>query len=161
MLKDFRRRQQVSRRGEAHERWRLYESKAGKVPKELEEMFSGIPHARQVKRMPKVPVLTEGENETLRRALKAIERHGIKRVERAVGLEGDVPPNIVPVVAARPLMELKVKSSKHNPRFIYVDCSDVAVFLDAFKKKTQKLEKKDIERSVNRNADLRIRGECS
>lgn len=124
-------------------------------------MFSGIPHARQVKRTPKVPALTTVENEILRRALNAIEKHGIKRVERAVGLEGEVPPNIVPVVAARPLMELKVKSSKHNPRFIYVDCNDVAVFLDAFKKKTQKLEKKDIKRSADRYADLKSRGECS
>ena len=72
-----------------------------------------------------------------------------------------MPPNIVPVVAARPLMELKVKSSQHNPRFIYVDCNDVAVFVDAFKKKAQKLEKKDIKRSADRYADLKSRGECS
>lgn len=58
-------------------------------------------------------------------------------------------------------MELKVKSSQHNPRFIYVDCNDVAVFVDAFKKKTQKLEKKDIKRSADRYADLKSRGECS
>lgn len=58
-------------------------------------------------------------------------------------------------------MELKVKSSQHNPRFIYDDCNDVAVFVDAFKKKTQKLEKKDIKRSADRYADLKSRGECS
>ena len=144
MLKDFKRRQEAARRDEAPKRWRLYESRAGNVPKELEEMFSGIPRARQGNRRPKVPVLTTVENEILERSLKAIERHGIRRVEKAVALEGSVPPNIVPVVGAKPLMELKVKSSKHNPRFIYVDCNDVAVFLDAFKKKRRNFPRKTL-----------------
>lgn len=80
---------------------------------------------------------------------------------KAVDLDGNVPPNIVPVVGAKPLTELRVKTSTHNPRFIYVHCSDVAVFLDAFPKKSQELAKQHIDRSVKRYVDLKSRGECS
>jgi len=162
MLKDHKRRQQAARRGEAPGRWRLYETAAGKVPKELEEMFSGIPNVKQVKRIPKVPALTKGENSQLKSYLRFIETNGVKRLERVTDPQGEVVPKVERISGAKgPLLEMKVKSFMHNPRFIYVDCNDVAVFLDAFKKKTQKLLKIDIERSDNRYADLKSRGECS
>lgn len=124
-------------------------------------MFSGIADARQVKRRPKVPMLTKSENSQLKNYLGFIETHGVKALERVADPEGQVVPNVVRIVNAKgPLMEMKVKSSQHNPRFIYVDYNEVAVFLDAFKKKTQKLLKKDIERSEKRYADLKTRGEC-
>lgn len=162
MLKDHKLRQQAARRGAAPERWRLYESRAGKVPKELEEMFSGIANAKQVTRIPKVPALTPGENSQLKSYLKFIETNGVKVLEKVTDPKGEVVPKVDRIKSAKgPLLEMKVKSSMHNPRFIYVDCNDVAVFLDAFKKKTQKLLKKDIERSENRYADLKSRGDCS
>lgn len=161
MLKDLKHRQRIVRRGEGPQRWRLYESEAGKVPKGLEEMFSGIPNAKQVKRVPKVPMLTKSENSQLKSYLAFIDAHGAKALERVTDPQGKVVPKVVHVIGARgPLLEMKVKSSQHNPRFIYVDCSDVAVFLDAFKKKSQKLPKKNIERSEKRYADLTTRGEC-
>lgn len=125
-------------------------------------MFSGIESAKQVTRKPKVPVLTTAENSVLKASLQFINRHGITRFEKVVDPEGLVPPTIERIKAAKgPLMELKVKSRAHNPRFIFVDCNDVAIFLDAFKKKAQKLTKKDIAPSEKRYVDLKTRGECS
>lgn len=161
MLRDHKLRQQAARRGEALARWRLYETEAGNVPKDLAVMFSGIERARQVKKRPKKPVLTPAENAVLDKSLQFIERHGLKKFESVTDPRGEVPPNVTPVVAAKgPLMELKVKSAAHNPRFIYVDCDGVVVFLDAFKKKTQKLAKQDIVRSEERYASMKARGEC-
>jgi len=125
-------------------------------------MFSGIPNVKQVRRIPKVPALTKDENSQPKSYRKFIKTNGVKKLERVTDPQGEMVPKVERIRGAKgPLLEMKVKSSMHNPRFIYVDCNDVAVFLDAFKKKTQKLPKKDIERSENRYADLKSRGECS
>lgn len=161
MLKDHKLRQQAARRGEAPIRWKLYETEAGKVPKDLAEMFSGIERAGQVARKPKVSLLTEAENAVLDRSLRFIERHGIGNLARVTNTSGEVPPTVERIAGAKgQLVELKIRSAAHNPRFIYVDCHNVAVFLDAFKKKQQRLARKDIARSEDRYVDLRTRGEC-
>lgn len=161
MLKAHKRRQQAARRGETRVGWKLYETEAGKVPKDLAEMFSGIKRSEQVIRRPKVPVLTTAENAVLDKSLRFIERHGISNFARVSNEDGAVPPTIERIAGAKgPLVEMKINSAAHNPRFIFVDCHGVAVFLDAFKKKEQKLARKDIARSDDRYTDLRTRGEC-
>ena len=60
--------------------------------------------------------------------------------------------------AKGPLIELKIKSAEHNPRFLLVSCSDAAVFLTAFMKKTQKLRRTDIKRADERFQT--IKDEC-
>ena len=49
-----------------------------------------------------------------------------------------------------PVLAVKIKSAHNNPRFLFVACSDVAVFLTACKKKTQKLRRVDIARADER-----------
>lgn len=161
MLQRHKLRQQAARRGSGPEHWKLYETEKGNVPKGLGEMFSGINRAKQVIARPKKPVLTAAENAVLDRTLKFIERHGINRLQKVTPQRGLVSPHIQRIRTARgPLMELKIRSTAHNPRFIYVVCQSTAVFLDAFKKKAQKLARKEIRRSSDRYIDLKQRGEC-
>jgi phage-related protein len=66
-------------------------------------------------------------------------------------VEGEVTPATEKVrTAKRPLIELKIHGARNNPRFLFVVCSDVAVFLTAFAKKSQKLRRPDVARADDR-----------
>ncbi len=61
--------------------------------------------------------------------------------------------------AKGPLFELEIQGGQHNPRFLFVMCSDVVVFLRAFVEKTQKLSRVGIARADDRFRTKRNR--CS
>ena len=48
------------------------------------------------------------------------------------------------------MIELKIHGARNNPRFLFVVCNDVAVFLTAFPKKSQKLCRVGIARADDR-----------
>ena len=149
MLRDLKRAQQAHRRGEAAPKWRLYESRAGKVPKDLVTMFAGIP-TPQIPNTAR-PVLTDGELGELAASLRFIDRHGARKLLSVSHVDGEVTPTTEKVKASKgPLIELKIRSAHNNPRFLFVVCSDAAVFLTAFKKKTNKLRRDDVSRADER-----------
>lgn len=149
MLRDLKRAQQAHRRGEAEPKWRLYVSPAGKVPKDLVTMFAGIP-TPQISDPPR-PFLTDRELAELGGIIGFIERHGARALLSVLHVRGEETPATEKVRAARGLLiELEIQSAHNDPRFLFVVCSDVAVFLTAFKKKTQKLRRQDIARADER-----------
>jgi len=148
VLHDLRRAQHAQRRGKRGPRWRLYESPTGKVPKDLVTMFAGIP-TPQIASPPR-PFLTDGERGALSEVLGFIDRHGARRL-LSVAVDGEVTPATEKVKTAKaPLIELKIHSARNNPRFLFVVCHDVAVFLTAFAKKSQKLSRADVARAEDR-----------
>ncbi len=75
-------------------------------------------------------------------------------------VHGEATPTTEKVKTARgPLTELKISSARNNPRFLFVVSNDVAVFLAAFAKKTQRLPRTDIARADDRY--LNMKGGCS
>ncbi len=120
-------------------------------------MFAGI-STSQMPNPPRV-ILTPVENEVLRRSLDFIDRHGFRRLEAVSDETGSTPPRIKKIKSAVGLCELKIQTGNNNPRFVFVDCNGIALFLDAFRKKQQKLSKKDIERSEERYKT--VRGDCT
>jgi phage-related protein len=149
VLRDLKHAQQNHRRLRASSKWRLYETPTGNVPKDLVTMFAGIPTPQIPS--PPAPILTAGERGELAATLGFIDRHGARRLLSVTAVNGEATPRTEKVKAAKgPLIELKIKSAEHNPRFLLVDCSDVAVFLSAFMKKTRKLARADIDRADKR-----------
>ena len=149
MLRDLVRGQRAHRRGSGGPRWRLYETPAGNVPKDLVVMFAGIVNAQIPGSLR--PALTDREVGELDAVLRFIDRHGARDLLYVTRLQGDATPVTEKVKAAKgPLIELKIRSGQNNPRFLFVVCSDVAVFLAAFKKKTRKLSRQDIDRADSR-----------
>lgn len=149
MLRDLKHAQQTHRRARATPGWRLYETPKGNVPKDLVTMFAGIP-TPQIPSPPR-PVLADAERGELAATLAFIDRHGARKLLSVAAVDGKATPRTEKVKAAKgPLIELKIKSAEHNPRFLLVTCSDEAVFLTAFMKKTQKLRRTDIERADDR-----------
>jgi len=66
-------------------------------------------------------------------------------------IDGEATPAAEKVTTASgPVIELKIHSAQSNPRFLFVVCNDVAVFLTAFEKKTQKLRRADVARAEDR-----------
>ena len=149
MLRDLKHAQQTHRRTRAPSKWRLYETPTGNVPKDLVTMFAGIPTPQIPS--PPAPVLTAGERGELAATLGFIDRQGARKLLSVAAVDGEATPRTEKVKSAKgPLIELKIKSAEHNPRFLLVNCSDVAVFLTAFMKKTQKLRRADVERADER-----------
>lgn len=149
MLRDLKRAQQAQRRGGGAPKWRLYESPTGGVPKDLVTMFAGIP-IPQIARPPR-PFLTDGELGALSEVLGFIERYGARTLLGVTRVDGETTPATQKVKSAKgPLIELKIQSGRHDPRFLFVVCNGVAVFLTAFPKKTQKLRRVDIARADDR-----------
>ena len=127
----------------------FYESRNGKVPKDLVTMFAGMP-TPQIARSPR-PFLTDRERGTLSEVLGFIDRHGARILLSVADVAGEASPAIRTLTAARgPLFELKIQSAQHNPRFLFVLCNDAVVFLAAFAKKTQKLRRVDVARAADR-----------
>lgn len=149
MLRDLRRSKRAQRRGVRASRWCLYESPMGTVPKDLVTMFAGIA-TPQIVRSAR-PLLTDGERGALSEVLDFIDRHGIWKLLGVADTDGEVSPSIQKVRSAKgPLFELEIQGGRHNPRFLFVVCSDVVVFLTAFSKKRQKLRRVDIARADDR-----------
>ena len=66
-------------------------------------------------------------------------------------VEGEVTPATEKVRTAKgPLIELKTHGARNDPRFLFVVCSDVAVFLAAFAEKSQRLRRADVARADDR-----------
>lgn len=157
MLRDLKHAQQTSRRARATTKWRLYESPNGNVPKDLVKMFAGI-HTPQVPSPPR-PALTAAELGQLQATLGFIDRHGARKLLSVTAVTGEATPTTEKVKGARgPLIELKIKSAANNPRLLLVNCNDVAVFLAAFKKKTNKLPRAEIDRADDRY--LTMKDDC-
>lgn len=149
MLRELKHAQQAQRRGEGGPKWRLYESPTGKVPKDLVTMFAGIP-TPQISSPPH-QFLTDAELGALSTVVGFIDRHGARKLLSVTHVDGEATPATEKVKSAKgPLIELKIQSGQHNPRFLFVVCNDVAVFLTAFPKKTQKLRRVDIARADDR-----------
>jgi len=149
VLRDLKRAQHAHRRGEGAQKWRLYETPTGKVPKDLVTMFAGIPTPQIAD--PQHPFLTDGEIGALSEVLGFIDRHGARRLLGVAHFEGGVTPTTEKVRTAKaPLLELKIHSGRNNPRFLFVVCDDVAIFLTAFPKKAKKLRRADIARADGR-----------
>ena len=148
-MRDLTRAKRAHRRGEGAKAWRLYETRNGKVPKDLVTMFAGV-QTSQITRAPR-PSLTDRERGTLSEILGFIDRHGARRLLSVAAVAGDASPVIRKLTAVRaPLYELKIQSAHHNPRFLFVLCNDAVVFLAAFAKKTQKLRRVDVARATER-----------
>ena len=117
-------------------------------------MFAGIP-TEQIPRPPR-PFLTDGELGALSAVLGFIDRHGARRLLSVTHVHGEATPTTEKVKTARgPLIELKISSARNNPRFLFVVCNDVAVFLAAFAKKTQRLPRTDIARADDRYLNMK------
>lgn len=161
MLSRLKKQLQTSRRmEEGSRRWRLYTTKAGNVPKELLAMFAGV--LREEKDSGGLPeaMLTEVETEVLRQVLRFIDRHGVVKMQSVAAADDEAVPVIKSVAGAKGIRELKVQTSANNPRFLFAVCKERAVFLTAFKKKSQKLAKSDIDRARKRYKDWKKREGC-
>ena len=158
MLRDLERSQRAHRRAEGAPKWRLFETPTGRVPKDLVKMFAGIPNPQIPK--PPPPFLTDGELGALREILGFIDRHGVTKLLGVAHTQGEATPTTQKVKSARgPLIELKIRSGQHNPRFVFVICNDIAVFLTAFPKKAPKLRRVDVPRADDRYQTMKDR--CS
>jgi phage-related protein len=158
MPRDLRRAQLALRPTEGAARWRLFETPTGRVPKDLVTMFAGIPTPQISRTQP--PFLTARELGALSAVLGFIDRHGAKKLLSVADVEAETTPATEKVEFAKgPLIELEIQSGQHNPRFLFVVCSDVAVFLAAFPKKTQKLRHADVARADGRFRTMK--DECS
>lgn len=56
------------------------------------------------------------------------------------------------------IWEFRIRSRDNNPRFLFIDCRGIALFLDAFAKKRQKTSRRELQRS--RDRPKTVRGEC-
>lgn len=118
----------------------------GTVPKDVVTMFAGIATPQVVRSTP--PLLTEGERGALSEVLDVIDRCGAWKLLGVANTDGEVSPSIQKVRSAKgPLFELEIQGGQDDPRFLFVVCSDVVVFLTAFAKKRQKLRRVDIARA--------------
>jgi len=127
------------------------------VPKDVVMMFAGIP-TPQIVASPR-PYLTDGELGALSGVLRFIDRHGASGLLGVASIDGEVTPSIEKVKSAKgPLFELRIPSGQHNPRFSFVICRGVVVFLAAFAKKTQKLRRIDVARATDRFQTMK--GDC-
>lgn len=109
-------------------------------------MFGGIACPQLPSSAPRT--LSERELGALDAVLRFIDRHGPWALLDVTLAGGEAVPATEKVRAARgPLLELKIRSGEKNPRFLFVVCGGVAVFLVAFEKKAQKLRRHDVDRA--------------